>query len=78
MVFLEVYYTLLDIGELGAEGLMLTIIKRITVRLGRLSALFFLLNWIGEAYHFIVTVPECLIAFVVSHLPFTLAAIATL
>ena len=25
MVFLGVYYTLLDIGELGAEGLMLTL-----------------------------------------------------
>jgi hypothetical protein len=25
MVFLGVYYTLLDIGELGAEGLMLTV-----------------------------------------------------
>ena len=77
MVFLEVYYTLLDIGELGAEGLMLTIIKRITVRLGRLSALF-LLNWIDEVYHFIVTVTAFLIALAVSHFPLTLAAIATL
>ena len=28
MVFLGVYYTLLDIGELGAEGLMLTLFEK--------------------------------------------------
>ncbi len=32
----------------------------------------------ASSCHLIVTVPECLIAFVVSHLPLTLAAIATL
>ena len=44
MVFLGVYYTLLDIGELGAEGLMLTIIIEFKLKKALSKKLLKLIN----------------------------------
>ena len=77
MELFGVYYTSLDIGGVGDGSLT---VKKTDIRPTRTVYPFRrILQIISTSFcHLIVTVTAFLIAFTVSHLPSTLAAIATL
>ena len=76
MELFGVYYTSLDIGGVGDGSLT---VKKTDIRPTRTVYPFRTFQIISTSFcHLIVTVTAFLIAFAVSHLPSTLAAIATL